>query len=105
MTFVDDDLNKTKKIILDTLKPSFNEIPGWFAFKDLYDEAVNKAPYGANFVEIGTWFGKSTNYLAKKIVESKKDINNNIAKEEFKKDAKAVIEGVKSIYNWFTGKK
>ncbi len=75
VTYIDDDLNKTKKIILDTLKPSFNEIPGWFAFKDLYDEAVDKAPYGANFVEIGTWFGKSTNYLAKKIVESKKDIH------------------------------
>ena len=36
---------------------------------------VDTAPNGSNFVEVGSWFGKSTNYLATKIRESKNNIN------------------------------
>jgi hypothetical protein len=35
---------------------------------------VEKSDNGAVFVEIGAWFGKSTNYLSKKIKESNKNI-------------------------------
>lgn len=73
--YIDDDLNKTKRIILQTLKPEFNEIPGWFAYKDLYNKVVEEAPFDSTFVEVGAWFGKSTNHLATKIRESKKNIN------------------------------
>jgi hypothetical protein len=72
--YIDDDLNKTKRIILQTLKPEFNEIPGWFAYKDLYTEIVDKAPFNSTFVEVGAWFGKSTNFLSSKIRESNKKI-------------------------------
>jgi hypothetical protein len=74
VTYIDDDLKATKKIILDTLKPDFNEIPGWFAFDELYNQFVDEAKDGDTFVEVGTWFGKSTNYLVNKIKQSKKDI-------------------------------
>ena len=74
VTYIDDDLKATKKIILDTLKPDFNEIPGWFSYDGLYNEFVEEAKDGDTFVEVGTWFGKSTNYLTTKIKESKKDI-------------------------------
>ena len=74
VTYIDDDLKATKKIILDTLKPEFNYIPGWFAFDELYNQFVEEAKDGDTFVEVGTWFGKSTNYLVNKIKESKKDI-------------------------------
>jgi hypothetical protein len=74
VTYIDDDLKATKKIILDTLKPDFNYIPGWFAFDELYNQFVEESKNGDTFVEVGTWFGKSTNYLASKIKESKKDI-------------------------------
>jgi hypothetical protein len=74
VTYIDDDLKATKKIILDTLKPEFNYIPGWFAFDELYNQFVEESKNGDTFVEVGTWFGKSTNYLASKIKESKKDI-------------------------------
>ena len=74
VTYIDDDLKKTKQYIIQQLKPEFNEIPGWFSYKDLYDEVVEKAPFDATFVEVGAWFGKSTNHLASKIKESKKNI-------------------------------
>ena len=75
VTYIDDDLKITKRIILQTLMPEFNEIPGWFVYKPLYDKMVETAPFNSTFVEIGAWFGKSTNYLAGKIKESKKNIH------------------------------
>ena len=75
VTYINDDLKLTKRIILEKLQPEFNEIPGWFSYKKLYDDVVEKAPFDANFVELGAWFGKSTNYLATKIKESKKNIH------------------------------
>ena len=74
VTYINEDLKATKKVILDTLTPEFNEIPGWFAYDELYNEFVNESKDGDTFVEVGSWFGKSTNYLATKIKESKKDI-------------------------------
>ena len=74
VTYINEDLKATKKIILDTLMPEFNYIPGWFAFDELYNQFVEEAKDGDTFVEVGTWFGKSTNYLATKLKESKKDI-------------------------------
>jgi predicted O-methyltransferase YrrM len=74
VTYINDDLKLTKRIILESLKPEFNEIPGWFAYKDLYTEVVKNAGNDDVFVEVGAWFGKSTNYLAEQIRESKKNI-------------------------------
>ena len=74
VTYINDDLKLTKRIILEKLQPEFNEIPGWFSYIDLYNEMVEKAKDGDNFVEVGSWFGKSTNYLATKIKESGKNI-------------------------------
>jgi len=73
--YINDDLKLTKRIILETLQPDFNEIPGWFAYPDLYNEMVTNAKDGDEFVEVGSWFGKSTNYLSTKIKESGKNIN------------------------------
>ena len=75
VTYIDDDLKITKRVILQTLMPEFNEIPGWFIYKSLYDTMVETAPFNSTFVEVGAWFGKSTNYLAGKIKESKKNIH------------------------------
>jgi hypothetical protein len=75
VTYIDDDENKTKRILLEKLNPDFNEIPGWFSYSDLYDDMVETAKGGETFVEVGSWFGKSTNYLISKIKESNKQIN------------------------------
>ena len=73
--YITDDIQSTKRIILQTLIPEFNEIPGWFSYSNLYDLMVEKLPFNSVFVEIGSWFGKSTNYMAKRIKESKKNIH------------------------------
>ena len=75
VTYINSDLQNTKKVILETLNPEFNEIPGWFAYKDLYDKMIETSPFNSTFVELGAWFGKSTNYMAQKIKESKKNIH------------------------------
>jgi len=75
VTYIDDDLLKTKQIILELLNPEFNEIPGWFSYEHLYDEMVNRFDSNSVFVEVGAWLGKSTNHMAKKIRELKKKID------------------------------
>lgn len=75
VTYIDDDIYKTKNLLLEKLQPQFNEIPGWFSYEDLYTEVVDKLPNNANIVEVGAWFGKSTNFMANKIKQSGKKIN------------------------------
>lgn len=54
---------------------SYEDIPGWFDFEDVYHQAVSNASDGAVFVEIGSWFGKSAAFMATKIAESGKRID------------------------------
>jgi hypothetical protein len=74
VTYIDDDLKLTKQIILEKLNPQFNDIPGWCSYSELYNQIVETAKDGETFVEVGAWFGKSTNHLATKIRESGKNI-------------------------------
>jgi len=48
-------------------------IQGWFDFFILYDEMIQKFD-NAEFLEIGTWKGRSTVYMATRIKETGKDI-------------------------------
>ena len=46
-------------------------IPGWFAFHDVYDRAVALLGRdGAHFVEVGCWEGRSAAYMGVNIVNS-----------------------------------
>lgn len=51
---------------------SWEQIPGWFGFRETYDEAVARMPDGAVLVEIGVAFGRSAAYLARKCIDSGK---------------------------------
>jgi len=53
----------------------YHEIQGWFDFEDLYSEAVTAAADDSNFIEIGSWKGMSSAYMAVEIVNSHKNIN------------------------------
>jgi predicted O-methyltransferase YrrM len=53
---------------------TWEEIPGWTNFQDVYDTAVKEAHDDAVFVEVGTWMGRSAAYMATKIQESGKKI-------------------------------
>jgi glycosyl transferase family 25 len=52
----------------------YKEIDGWFDFDDLYTRMVNEFGHGSHFVEVGSWLGKSSCYMAVELKNSKKDI-------------------------------
>lgn len=60
---------------MPTTTLTWRDVPGHFDFMDLYTKAVAAACNGANFVEIGTLFGKSTCFMAKTIRDSGKQVN------------------------------
>lgn len=50
------------------------DIFGWFFWPDLYDRAVETAPYGATLVEVGVFFGRSLAYLGQKAKDADKGL-------------------------------
>ena len=85
VTYIDDNLANTKQTLLRLLNPEFNEIPGWFSYDEFYNDVVEKLPNNSNIVEVGSFMGKSTNYLVSKIEESNKQINLTVV-ETFRGD-------------------
>lgn len=53
---------------------TYKDIPGWFNFQDIYDEAVERVSDGAVLVEIGCWMGKSSAYLFQVARETQKKL-------------------------------
>lgn len=54
---------------------TWNDIPGWFTFAPIYQQAVADASDGDTFVEVGCFLGKSTAFLASAIKASGKKID------------------------------
>lgn len=52
----------------------YGAISGWFDFQDIYSEMVAGAPLSAHFVEVGSWYGCSSAYMAVEIVNSGKTV-------------------------------
>ena len=53
---------------------TWQDVPGWFDWMDLYDEVALTTPPYSTVVEVGVAFGRSLLYLAQKIRETGKDI-------------------------------
>jgi hypothetical protein len=53
---------------------SWENIPGWFGFRETYDEMVERTPSGGTIVEIGSAFGRSIAYLSRRVIDSGKHI-------------------------------
>lgn len=56
------------------MKHFYESIPGWFTFHEFYSKMVKRFPSGSEFLEIGTYAGRSFAYLAVEIINSKKNI-------------------------------
>lgn len=56
------------------MKHFYENIKGWFSYDYLYKDAVERAEDGALFVEIGSFKGRSTAFMAVEIVNSGKNI-------------------------------
>jgi GR25 family glycosyltransferase involved in LPS biosynthesis len=53
-------------------QPQFGE--NWFTYPNLYKKAVREALPGSKFVEVGSWKGKSSAFMAVEIANSSKNI-------------------------------
>lgn len=53
----------------------YQDVDGWFNFRDVYDDALREAESGAVFVEVGSWYGRSAAYMAVEIANSAKKVD------------------------------
>jgi predicted O-methyltransferase YrrM len=51
---------------------TWEDIPGFFDFQDIYTQAVEEAQEGDILVEVGSYLGKSTVFLARQLIDSGK---------------------------------
>jgi hypothetical protein len=76
----------------------YKKIHGWFDYQDIYSDVVRNAEDGFHFVEIGTWFGRSTSYMAVEIINSGKKIKfDTIDNWNFIKEDKDYIDYINHI--------
>lgn len=52
----------------------YTKIEGWFTFPHMYQWMVQTYPSGSHFVEIGSWYGQSSAFMAVEIANSGKNI-------------------------------
>jgi len=57
------------------MKHIYQDIEGWFDFLNLYSFIVESSPENAKLVEVGSWLGKSSSYMAVEIANSNKNID------------------------------
>lgn len=52
----------------------YQNIQGWCGFTNIYDDMIRYHPNGSHFVEVGSWRGQSSAYMAVAIINSGKQI-------------------------------
>ena len=55
------------------MKHSYFKIPGWFNYSETYDIIADKIPEDGKIVEIGSFYGRSTSYLATTLFNAGKE--------------------------------
>ena len=55
------------------MKHTYFNIPGWFNYSETYDIIVDKIPNDGVVVEIGSFLGRSTHYLATSLMNANKE--------------------------------
>ena len=63
---------------------SWRDLPGWFSFPGFYRDIVEQAPKGATLVEIGSAFGRSIAFLAREVIDRKRDDLRIVAVDPFR---------------------
>jgi predicted O-methyltransferase YrrM len=55
------------------VKQTYFKIPGWFNYSETYDHIVDIIPDNGKIVEIGSFLGRSTHYLATSLMNANKE--------------------------------
>jgi predicted O-methyltransferase YrrM len=90
--------------------PQFGE--NWFSYPNLYKNIVKKFPSKSKFVEIGSWKGKSSAFMAVEIANSYKDIDfycvdtwkggpDHQDRDDLHNLYETFIENMKSLENYY----
>lgn len=73
----------------------------WFTYPTLYSDMVKKFPSGSKFVEIGSWKGKSSAYMAVEIANSTKNIEFTCVDTFLGSVCHQGMEGLSELYDVF----
>jgi len=76
-------LNNGQAFVIKLTKPGeiphfYNSIPGWFDFQDIYSDVVRSIRNEGYVVEVGSFLGKSTAYMAVEIARTGKNITFDV---------------------------
>lgn len=55
------------------MKQTYFHIPGWFNYAEAYDQIVDEIADDGKIVEIGSFLGRSTHYLATSLMNANKE--------------------------------
>lgn len=81
----------------------YQNIDGWFSYEGIYKEMVSRAVDGAIFVEVGSFKGRSSSFLAVEILNSGKKITLDCIDtwqgSDEHQDIKEIVEG--TLYETF----
>ena len=55
------------------MKQTYFQIPGWFNYAESYDQIVHEIPDDGKILEIGSFLGRSTHYLATSLMNANKE--------------------------------
>ena len=79
----------------------------WFSYPNLYKSVVEKFSSGSKFVEVGSWKGKSSSFMAVEIANSNKDIQFYCvdhwlgSREHYDRNHHAYEPNIHMLYNTF----
>ena len=48
----------------------------WFSYPDLYKRIIDTNQSGSHFVEVGSWKGRSSSFMAVEIINSNKNVTD-----------------------------
>jgi glycosyltransferase involved in cell wall biosynthesis len=74
------------------------DIEGWFDFREVYDYVAKWLPNHGDFLEVGTWKGKSAIYLAQRLQDLGKDHAQVYCVDTFEGDADTGKDNVWPIF-------
>lgn len=78
----------------------YEQIEGWFDFKDLYLLAIQGCTKNGVIVEVGAWKGKSASFMAVELVNRRKDIDFYVV-DTFKGSIEHTPEQVAGLYETY----
>ena len=84
------------------MKQTYFHIPGWFNYAEAYDQIVDEIADDGKIVEIGSFLGRSTHYLATSLMNANKENVKIYAVDTFQGSSEHIsLKLPKDFYSMF----